>query len=89
MNDDDAIVEIGYSPDHIIKDPGHVVPDYSYRIVKSGQYTQDEGRDQEWCGRDRTGAGMRMPGFAWFENNRGEAHFHKGRIALTIGPDGA
>ena len=36
MNDSDAVVEIGYSPDKIVKDArGGVAMDYSYRIVKS------------------------------------------------------
>ena len=41
MNDDDATVEIGYSPDKIVRDArANVAPDYSYRIVKSEQYTK-------------------------------------------------
>ena len=41
MNDDNATVEIGYSPDKIVKDAqGNVASDYSYRIVKSEQYTK-------------------------------------------------
>ena len=41
MNDNDATVEIGYSPDKIVKDArGSVGCDYSYRILKSAQYTK-------------------------------------------------
>ena len=41
MNDSDAMVEIGYSPDKIVKDArGGIATDYSYRILKSAQYTK-------------------------------------------------
>jgi hypothetical protein len=45
MNDDDATSEIGYSPDQIMKDArGNVGFDYSYRILKSEQYTKLKAR---------------------------------------------
>ena len=45
MNDDDATLEIGYSPDQIMKDArGNVGIDYSYRILKSEQYTKLKAR---------------------------------------------
>ena len=41
MNDSDATVEIGYSPDKIVKDArGDIATDYSYRILKAAQYTK-------------------------------------------------
>ena len=41
MNDSDATVEIGYSPDKIVKDArGGIAVDYSYRILQSAQYTK-------------------------------------------------
>src|SRR5215469_17484020 len=41
MNDNNAMVEIGYSPDKIVKDAkGNVAADYSYRILQSAQYTK-------------------------------------------------
>src|SRR5579864_3640829 len=41
MNDDDATVEIGFSPDKIVKDArGGLAADYSYRILKAAQYTK-------------------------------------------------
>src|ERR1700679_2391237 len=44
-NDNDAVLEIGYSPDHIVKDSrGNVGADYSYRIVKTEQYTKLRAR---------------------------------------------
>jgi hypothetical protein len=43
MNDSDAIVEIGYSPDKIIKDARGASPRLFYRILKSA-HTQAEAR---------------------------------------------
>ena len=38
-------VEIGYSPDKIVKDArGGIAIDYSYRILKSAQYTKLKAR---------------------------------------------
>jgi hypothetical protein len=31
---------------------------------------------------------LRMPAFAWYETNRGEAIFQQGRMHLTVQPDG-
>ena len=40
MNDDNAQLEIGYSPDKIVKDSnGNVAADYSYRLIKSSPYS--------------------------------------------------
>ncbi len=48
MNDRDARVEIGYSPDPVVKDPmGNVVGDYSFRLAKSAQYTMLKARIQQ------------------------------------------
>ena len=45
MDDDDATLEIGYSPDQIMKDArGNVGVDYSYRILQSEQYTKLKAR---------------------------------------------
>jgi len=45
MKDDNATLEIGYSPDQIMKDArGNVGVDYSYRILKSEQYTKLKAR---------------------------------------------
>src|SRR5215471_17598403 len=45
MNDDNATLEVGYSPDQIMKDArGNVGIDYSYRILKSEQYTKLKAR---------------------------------------------
>jgi len=41
MNDSDATVEIGFSPDKIVKDArGGLAVDYSYRMLQSAQYTK-------------------------------------------------
>ena len=56
MNDSDATVEIGYSPDKIVKDArGNVSVDYSYRILQVGPVHQAEGQDQKRRGGDRAG----------------------------------
>ena len=48
VNDDDAVVEIGYSPDRIVKDArSNVAPDYSYRIIKTGRIHEAESEDQK------------------------------------------
>jgi hypothetical protein len=88
MNDDDAIVEIGYSPDHIVKNSVGVVPDYSYRIVRSAQYTRMRAKIRDGVVETEQVPELRLPVFAWFENNRGEAIFYKGRMRLTLAPDG-
>lgn len=88
MNDDNAIVEIGYTPDRIIKDPvGNVVPDYSYRIARAAQYTKLSVRIRNGVIETQGGVDIRMPVFSWFENNRGEIEFYKGRLRLRMNPD--
>jgi hypothetical protein len=89
MNDANATVEIAYSPDRLVKDPmGNVVRDYSYRMVKSEQYTRLKARIKN--GVIETGqAELHMPAFAWGETNRGDALFHKGKLRLAIKADGS
>jgi hypothetical protein len=88
MNDDNAVVEIGYTPERIIKDAaGKVVTDYSYRIAKAAQYTKLNARIRNGVIQASGGADIRMPVFSWFENNRGEITFYKGRLELTMNPD--
>lgn len=88
MNDADAAVEIAYSPDRLVKDPmGNIVRDYSYRMVKSEQYTRLKARIKN--GVIETGQGeLHMPAFSWGETNRGDALFHKGKLRLTLHADG-
>ena len=90
LNDDNAIVEIGYTPDRIVKNSaGGVVPDYSYRIVKSAQYTKLKAKIRNGVVETESVAELHMPVFAWFENNRGETVFYKGRLQFTINPEGS
>jgi hypothetical protein len=90
MNDPDAKVEIGYSPDHVVKDPaGNVTPDYSFRIAKSAQYTALKASIRNGVVETATVPELRMPAFAWYETNRGEAVFRKARMRLTLNPDGS
>ena len=89
MNDDNAILEVGYSPDHLAKDPnGHVVDGYSFRIAKSAQYTRLRARIHNGVVETEQVANLYVPAFAWAESNRGEADFHKGKIRLVIDADG-
>jgi hypothetical protein len=53
MNDDDATLEIGYSPDQIMKDArGNVGFDYSYRII----YRTNRAEASVKCSRVMTNA---------------------------------
>lgn len=88
MNDDNAIVEIGYSPDHIVKNSVGVIPDYSYKLVKSAQYTRLKATIKSGVVETEQVPELHLPEFAWFENNRGEANFHRGRVRLAVNADG-
>jgi hypothetical protein len=88
MNDEHAIVEIAYSPDRLVKDPmGNVVRDYSYRMVKTEQYTKLKARIKNGV-IETEQAELHMPAFAWGETNRGDALFHKGKLRLVLNTDG-
>jgi hypothetical protein len=88
MNDDNATVEIGYSPDHIVKNSVGVIPDYSYKIATSAQYTRLKAKIRDGVIETEQVPELRLPEFAWFENNRGEALFYKGRMRLAVEKDG-
>src|SRR5205807_3317280 len=89
MNDDDATLEIGYSPDQIMKDArGSVGFDYSYRILKSEQYTKLKARIKDGVAETEQPAEIHMPQIAWFFNQTRDAHFRQGKIRVIIGPDG-
>jgi len=88
MNDDNAIVEIGYSPDQIMKDArGHVGVDYSYRILKSAQYTKLNAKIKDGVVETEQ-ADIHMPQIAWFENQTRDAFFRHGKMRLTVNADG-
>lgn len=88
MNDDNAILEVGYSPDHLAKDPnGNVLASYSFRIAKTAQYSKLRARIHNGVVETEQVADLYVPVFAWAESNRGEADFHKGKIRLVINAD--
>ena len=88
MNDDNATLEIGYSPDQIMKDArGNVGVDYSYRILKSEQYTKLKARIRDGVAETEQ-ADIHMPQIAWFYNQTRDAYFRQGKIRVVIGSDG-
>lgn len=90
VNDDDATVEIGYSPDKIVKDArSNVAPDYSYRILKTAQYTKLKARVRNGVVETAQIGEMHAPRIAWFYDQTGDADFHQGRIRLKIAADGS
>ncbi len=88
-NDSDARVEIGYSPDHVVKDAmANAVSDYSFRIAKAAQYSALRARIRNSVVETEPLAALHMPRFAWYETNRGDAVLFKGRLRLDMQPDG-
>jgi hypothetical protein len=89
MNDSDATLEIGYSPDRIVKDArGGVSVDYSYRILTSTQYTKLKARIKNGVVETEQAEHLHSPRIAWFYDQTGDANFTKGKIRLTVAPDG-
>jgi hypothetical protein len=89
MNDSDATVEIGYSPDKIVRDArSGVAMDYSYRIVKSAQYTKLKAVIRNGVVETEQVDHLHMPRIAWFYDQAGDANFTKGRIRLKLSPNG-
>ena len=89
MNDDNATLEIGYSPDKITKNArGDVAADYSYRIVKSEQYTKLKARIRNGVVETEQVENLHAPRLAWFYDHAGDADFRKGKVRLEIAPDG-
>lgn len=90
QHDDAVTVEIGASPDALVRNrDGVPLRDYSYRLNRSSQYTRLSGRIVGGVLTTLPVAKLRAPDFAWSESNRGEAVFGRGRLALTIAPDGS
>jgi hypothetical protein len=88
LNDDDATLEIGYSPDQIMKDArGNVGVDYSYRILKSEQYTNLKAKVKDGVVETEQ-ADIHMPQIAWFYNQLRDANFRQGKIRIVPNPDG-
>jgi hypothetical protein len=89
MNDSDATVEIGYSPDKIVRDArANVASDYSYRIVKSEQYTRLKAKITNGVVETQQTDRLHVPRIGWFPDQMGDADFHKGRLSLKIDADG-
>src|SRR6185295_17930798 len=90
MNDSDATVEIGYSPDKIVKDArGGISIDYSYRILKAAQYTKLKATIKNGVVETEQVEHLHTPRIAWFYDQTGDTNFSKGKIKLTLAPDGA
>jgi hypothetical protein len=90
LNDSNAKVEIGYSPDPVVKEAaGSISPDYSFRLAKGGQFTALNARIRNGVVETEIVPELHMPAFAWYESNRGEVVFAKGRMRLTMQPDGS
>jgi hypothetical protein len=88
-NDDDAIVEIGYSPDNIIKDArGGIAADYSYRILQMAQYTKLKAQVKDGLVETEQVEHLHSPRIAWFYDQTGDTNFAQGKIRLNMAQDG-
>jgi hypothetical protein len=89
MNDSDATVEIGYSPDKIVKDArGGIATDYSYRILKAAQYTKLKATIKNGVVETEQAPHLHTPRIAWFYDQTGDTNFAKGKIRLKLASDG-
>src|SRR5689334_1996389 len=89
INDSAAIVEIGYSPDKIVKDArAGIARDYSYRILKPQQYTKLKAKIRNGVVETEQVERLHTPRIAWFYDQTGDTNFTKGKIKLNIAPDG-
>lgn len=89
MNDSDATLEIGYSPDKIAMDGrGGVAVDYSYRILQSAQYTKLRARIKDGVVETEQVEHLHTPRLAQFYDQTGDNDFTDGKIRLNIAPDG-
>jgi hypothetical protein len=89
LNDSDATVEIGYSPEGIVKDArGGIATDYSYRILKSALYTKLKGKIKNGVVETEQVEHLHSPRIAWFYDQTGDTNFSKGKIRLNMAADG-
>jgi hypothetical protein len=89
MNDSDATVEIGYSPDKIVKDArGGIAVDYSYRILQAAQYTKLKAKIKNGVVETEQVEHLHTPRIAWFYDQTGDTNFTKGKIKLNLAADG-
>src|SRR3954471_22758598 len=89
MNDDNATVEIGYSPDKIVRDArGGIAVDYSYRILQPMQYTKLKAKIVNGVVETEQVEELHSPRIAWFYDQTGDTNFRKGKIKIKMAPDG-
>ena len=89
MNDSNATVEIGYSPDTIVKDTrGGLVVDYSYRILQSAEYTKLKARIRNGVVETEQVEHLHTPRIAWFYDQTGDTNISKGKIRLNMASNG-
>ncbi|WP_426420516.1 hypothetical protein [Bradyrhizobium genosp. A] len=89
MNDNDATLEIGYSPDKMARDArGGIATDYSYRILKSTQYSKLKATIKNGGVESEQVEHLQTPRIAWYYDQTGDANFTKGKIRLIMAPDG-
>ena len=90
MNDSNATVEIGYSPDKIVKDArGGIAVDYSYRILQAAQYTKLKATIKNGVVESEQVDHLHTPRIAWFYDQTGDTNFTNGKLRLKIAADGA
>jgi len=90
MNDSDATVEIGYSPDKIVKDArAGIAVDYSYRILQAAQYTKLKATIKNGVVESEQVDHLHTPRIAWFYDQTGDTNFTNGKLRLKITADGA
>ena len=88
-NDSDAVLEIGFSPDTIVKDArGGVAADYSYRILQSAQYTRLKAKIRNGVVETEQVEHLHTPRIAWFYDQTGDTNFSNGKIRLNMSADG-
>lgn len=86
-NDDDVTLEIGYSPDKIMKDTDGVGSGYSYRLPKTEMYTKLKATIRNGVVEGEVPE-IHMPNVAWNIGNFRDAAFKDGKIRLVIDKDG-
>jgi hypothetical protein len=89
MNDDNATLEIGYSPDKLVKDArGGIAVDYSYRILSTAQYTKLKAKIKNGVVETEQVEHLHSPRIAWFYDQTGDTNFSKGKVRLNMAADG-
>ena len=89
MNDGDATLEIGWSPDSMVKNArGGITVDYSYRLPKTALYTRMKAKVVGGVVESEQVEHLHTPRVAWFYDQTGDTNFTKAKIRLNIAPDG-